>query len=107
MRTTLLTLAFALASAGTAKAQAPAADGKALFEKNCRKCHGDGQPSPGIKKLFPEIPIWDEAFFAKRTEADIVAVLTNGKGKNMKPWKEVLSAEEMAAIAKYIRTLRP
>jgi mono/diheme cytochrome c family protein len=105
MRITLLTLAFALASASAAYAQAP--DGKALFEKNCRKCHGDGQPSPGIKKLFPEIPTWDEAFFAKRTEADIIAVLTNGKGKNMKPWKEALSPEEMAAVAKYIRTLRP
>ena len=102
MRTRLLTrtLAIALASAGTAYAQAP--DGKALFEKNCRKCHGEGQPSPAIKKLFPEIPTWDEAFFAKRTEADILAVLTNGKGKNMKPWKDALSPEEMAAVAQYI-----
>ena len=105
MRRHLVTLALALACASTAVAQAP--DGKALFEKNCRKCHGDGQPTSGIKKLFPEIPTWDDAFFAKRTEADIIAVLTNGKGKNMKPWKQALTPEEMAAIAKYIRTLRP
>jgi len=105
MRTTLPTLVLALALAGAANAQAP--DGKALFEKNCRKCHGDGRPSPAMKKLLPELPTWDEAFFATRTDADIVAVLSNGKGKNMKPWKDTLSAEEMAAVAKYIRTLRP
>lgn len=98
-------LAALLILATSATAQSP--DGKALFEVNCRKCHGTGQPSAAIKKLFPEIPNWDAAFFAKRTDADIIAVLTNGKGKNMKPWKDALKPEEMEAIAKYIRTLAP
>lgn len=100
----LLALAAIAVLVSRAPAQAP--DGKALFEANCKKCHGTGQPSAAIKKLFPEIPVWDAAFFAKRSDADLLAVLTNGKGKNMKPWKDALKPEEMEAVVKYIRTLR-
>ncbi|MDQ8154729.1 MAG: cytochrome c [Gemmatimonadota bacterium] len=105
MRPLFLSL-LVLALASPARGQAP--DGKALFEANCRKCHGAaGQPSPAMKKMIPELPTWDAAFFAKRTDAEIITVLTNGKGKNMKPYKDVLKPDEMAALAKYIRTLQP
>ncbi len=103
MRYVVAAAVFVLAN--HAPLQAQGADGKALFESNCKKCHGTGQPVPAIKKLFPEIPVWDAAFFAARTETDIVATITNGKGKNMKAWREVLKADEIEAIAKYIRTL--
>lgn len=102
----LFTTAVLIALATPGHAQAP--DGKALFEANCRKCHGaTGKPSTAMKKLIPELPTWDAAFFAKRTDADIVSVLANGKGKNMKAYKDLLKPEEMAALAKYIRTLQP
>ncbi len=98
------TLATALSIADPA--QAP--DGKAVFDAHCRKCHGTtGRPTPAMKKLLPELPVWDAAFFDKRSEEDVVAVLLNGKGKNMKPFKELLKPEEMAAVARYIRTLKP
>jgi len=84
MRTTLPTLVFALALAGAASAQAPA--GKTLFEKHCRKCHGDGRPSPAMKKLLPELPTWDEAFFAKRTDDRGLV-------------KPAFCADEMASVA--------
>ncbi len=106
MRSLVLFGLFATLAAARAAAQAP--DGKALFEANCAKCHGStGRPSPAIKKMFPEIPLYGESFFATRSDADILAVLTNGKGKNMKPWKDRLSADEMTALARYIRSLRP
>lgn len=83
-------------------------DGKALFEAHCRKCHGaTGKPSAAMKKLLPELPVWDANFFAQRSEDQIVQVIANGKGKNMKPLRDVLKPEEMAAVAKYIRTLKP
>jgi mono/diheme cytochrome c family protein len=95
----------AVCASGSA-AQAP--DGKQLFEAHCQKCHGPaGRPSAGIKKLLPEIPLWDAAFFAKRTDDEIVTVLKNGKGKNMKPFNDRLKPDEMLAVAKYIRTLTP
>lgn len=86
--------------------QAP--DGKSLFDTHCKKCHGaSGKPSAAMKKVLPELPVWDANFFATRTDDQVVKVLTNGKGKNMKPFRDVLKPEEMLAVAKYIRTLAP
>jgi mono/diheme cytochrome c family protein len=97
-------LAAAL-SVGTPR-QAP--DGKALFDAHCKKCHGPtGKPSAAMKRLLPELPVWDAAFLAQRTDEQIVQVLMNGKGKNMKPFRDVLKSEEMLAVAKYVRTLAP
>jgi len=105
MRVLIAVAALIAIAAPAAAAQAP--DGKALFEANCRKCHGNGQPVPAIKKMFPEIPKWDAEFFGKRTEDSIVTILTNGKGAHMKSFKQVLKPEEMTAVARYIRTLKP
>lgn len=81
-------------------------DGKAIFETHCRKCHGaSGTPSAAMKKLLPELPLWDAKFFAQRTDDSIVRILVNGKGKNMKALRNVLTPDEMVAVAKYIRTL--
>ena len=60
-----------------------------------------------MKKLLPELPVWDARFFAQRSDDQIVEVIMNGKGKNMKPLRDVLKPDEMAAVAKYIRTLNP
>ncbi|MBA4070536.1 MAG: cytochrome C [Gemmatimonas sp.] len=104
MRSFFLLGALTLA-ASTAAAQG--ADGKALYEQHCRKCHGaTGKPSDGIKKMNPKIETFDAAFFAKRTDADLIKGIGEGKGK-MKPFNEKLKPDEMAAVAKYIRTLKP
>jgi mono/diheme cytochrome c family protein len=104
----LVVAAAAVFAASTAAYPRQAPDGKALFETHCRKCHGPaGRPIAAMKKLLPELPTWDGAFFAKRSDADIVAVLTNGKGKNMKSFADRLSPDEMLAVARYIRTLSP
>jgi len=91
--------------ASTAAAQG--ADGKALYDQHCKKCHGPaGKPSAGIQKLNPKIATFDAAFFAKRSDADLVKGIDEGKGK-MKPFKDKMKPDEMAAVAKYIRTLKP
>lgn len=83
-------------------------DGKAVYDLHCKKCHGaTGKPSAAMKKLLPELPVWDAGFWAQRSDDQIVQVLINGKGKSMKPFRDVLKPEEMAAVAKYIRTLAP
>ena len=83
-------------------------DGKAIFDTHCRKCHGaTGNPSAAMKKLLPELPVWDATFFAQRSDEQIVEVIMTGKGKNMKPLRDVLKPEEIVAVAKYIRTLSP
>ncbi|MFA6168223.1 MAG: cytochrome c [Gemmatimonadaceae bacterium] len=104
MRAFFLLGALTLA-ASTAAAQG--ADGKALYEQHCKKCHGvAGKPSDGIKKMNPKIETMDAAFFAKKTDADLVKGIGEGKGK-MKPFNDKLKPDEMAAVAKYIRSLKP
>lgn len=95
----------------TAVAQAPAAgatepDGAALYRQNCKSCHGaKGVPPARMVTLYPTLKtLADSAEQAKMTEASIVAVLQHGKGKDMKSFTDKLSAAEMAAVAKFVKT---
>jgi len=95
-----------LAAAISTSAAAQGVDGKPVYEANCRKCHGPaGKPTDAIKKMSPKIQTFDAKFFEKRTDEDLVKQITEGKDK-MKPFKDKLSADEIAAVAKYIRTLQ-
>lgn len=103
MRSILMVGIMAAAFATTAAAQ----DGKAVYEANCKKCHGaTGKPSDAIKKMNPKIETFDAAFFAKKTDAEMSKAVGEGKGK-MKPFNDKLKPEEIAAAVKYIRTLKP
>jgi len=93
--------------AAVVSTRAAAQDGKALYLANCKMCHGEaGKPSDGIKKMNPKIETFAAAFFASRTDAELAKGIANGKGK-MKPFKDRMTPEEIAAVAKYIRTLKP
>lgn len=102
----IVALGLLLAASGSlshVSAQAP--DGKVIYDANCKKCHGaTGVPSAGIKKMSPKIETFNAAFFANRTDAELVKQITEGKDK-MKPFKDKLTPDEIAAVAKYIRTL--
>jgi mono/diheme cytochrome c family protein len=85
-------------------AQAP--DGKALYEENCRKCHGvRGVPPKAIKEKFPKVQLLDDVFLAKVSDDSLVKVMTKGVGKaeDMKSFKDKMTPVEMAAVAKYVR----
>ena len=85
--------------------QAP--DGKEVYLANCKQCHGViGAPTKAAQGKYEHIASFvDPAFFAARSEDSIVTVLKNGKGRDMKSFKEKLSEPEMHAAAQYIRTL--
>jgi mono/diheme cytochrome c family protein len=97
----------AIAALAITASAVQAQDGKTLFEANCKKCHGVlGVPPKAIKKKMDKIPTFDAAFLAKVSEDSIVKVLTKGgASEDMKPFKDKLSAAEMAAVAKYVREL--
>jgi mono/diheme cytochrome c family protein len=103
--TTTLT-AMAKTSSPPSRAQGP--DGKALYEDNCRKCHGvRGVPPKAIKEKFPKVQTFNEEFLAKVNDDSIVKVMVTGVGKaeDMKSFKDKLNAGEMTAVAKYVREI--
>ena len=82
-------------------------DGRALYLKNCRTCHGaTGMPSGENKAKYPKIKaLNDPAFLARLTDDSVHTVLIKGKGEDMQSWTDKLSAPEMLAVVKYVRTL--
>ena len=78
------------------------ADGKAVYMKKCKKCHGpDGkaQTKMGKKHEMGPIP-------GKLNKAKIMKVIKNGKANTkMKSFKEKLTEEEIDAVATFVKTL--
>lgn len=107
MKIQLTIIGVLLAASGAlsvASAQAP--DGKAIYDENCKKCHGViGNPPKTMKEKYPKIATFNAAFIASRTDDSVVKILTRGKGEDMKPFKDKMTAEEMMAVAKYVREL--
>lgn len=98
--------AGSLIPASTARAQASNGDGRAIYLKQCRTCHGTtGKPTKQALRENPKMPTLDAALLSKLSDDSLVAVITNGKGEGMKPFKSKLKADEIAAVAKYVRTL--
>ena len=100
------------ARAQTPTTQTPASgepDGAALYRQNCRSCHGaKGIPSETMRASYPKLPnLADSTLQAHLTTDSIVAVLQHGKGKDMKSFAAKLSPAEMAAVAKFVKTLAP
>jgi len=104
MKTLGLTIAL-LAIATAAAAQEP--DGKAVYDKSCKMCHGpDGTPPAAMLKMFPTLPTFTAAFMESRSDDSVVAVLTNGTANGKKkPMKDKLTPAEMATAAKYVREM--
>lgn len=84
-----------------------ATDGKGVYVKNCKQCHGViGVPTKDARKKYEKIASFIEPdFFAKRSTDSIVVVLRKGAGKDMKSFSDKLSTDEMKEVAEFIRTL--
>jgi len=79
-----------------------ATDGKSLYVSKCAMCHGNdgvaGQLGAGSRNFN------DRAFKSSTTEAQIVTIVHDGKGK-MKGLGEKMTADQAQAVAAYILTL--
>jgi mono/diheme cytochrome c family protein len=91
-------------TAARAAAQEP--DGKALYRQHCNTCHGaKGIPSSQMRSVYPQLKaLADSGAFAKIPSDTVIAVIQHGKGA-MKSLGGTLKPDQMAAIAKYIKTL--
>lgn len=83
--------------------KAHADDTADLFKSKCQMCHGaDGKGSPtGLKMGVHD---WHGADVQKMTNQQIVDTITNGKAK-MPAYKDKLSADQIKALAGYVKTL--
>jgi len=78
------------------------ADGKAVYMKKCKKCHGpDGKAQTKMGKKYEMKPIP-----GKSDKGKVTKMTKNGKANTkMKPFKEKLTAEEIDAVAAFVMTL--
>jgi cytochrome c553 len=105
----LLTLTIAVA--GMAALSASAADGKALYEKDCAKCHGvDGKGDTKMGKKYNCKDYSDPKVQAElKDDAAIKAIKEGVKDKEGKPVMkpaESLSDDDVKALVAYMRTLK-
>lgn len=102
----VLAVAGACAWQAPAAQSAPAATGPQLFERACAKCHAPdgsgGLPTVpnGPRPIDLRNPEWQKS----RADAEIVATIRDGRGA-MPPFADVLSGDEIAALAAHVRRL--
>ena len=73
----------------------PLVDGAALFAMECTVCHSEGRSGADLQ-------------WSSLEEEEIVAVTADGRdGTFMRPWKDRLTAEEIKAVAAYVKSLQP
>lgn len=94
------------ASSTTPATPATFEDAAAIYAAKCAKCHGaDGKGVEKYKKQGVE-DFTDAKFQKSYTDAKIAAAINNGKGDFMPAWKGKLKPAEVAALVKYIRSLK-
>ena len=82
-----------------------AADAAAVFKAKCAMCHGaNGSASTGMGKSMGLKPLSNPEV-QKMSDADLTALVTNGKGK-MPANKGKLSDDEIGAVVQYVKTLK-
>jgi mono/diheme cytochrome c family protein len=109
--TALAVFFFAIAanfSAASAPAYAAPPDGKALYAVKCAMCHGSTGTAAEMwaKKGAPNFN--DAAWQKTRTDEALVKAVEDGNPAKMMPsYKDKMTADEIKAIVKYVRTLTP
>jgi mono/diheme cytochrome c family protein len=88
---------------GAGKAAAPPAEEAALFRRFCQGCHGaDGR---GVGKDVPDLtrPAWQE----KRSDAQLVVTILEGKGTVMPAFGDRLSPAQAKTLVAHLRSFGP
>ena len=82
--------------------------GKLIYEQRCAVCHGQqGQgDGPEAPFLSPRPGSLVSAGTSVKSDADLLAVIANGKPRTAMPaWKDLLTEEQRRDVLAYIRTL--
>jgi len=77
--------------------------GEAIYKQRCQSCHGPtGRADSGPGLVFKVKPITDPTV-KKLTEAEMIGLVRDGKGK-MQPFKDELTSSQIKASTDYLRT---
>ncbi len=95
----VFTLATALAVVLSISQAAHAQDAAALYKSKCAMCHG----ADGAKAAGHDL---SGAAVQKESDADLTAVITDGKAPKMPKYGDKLKPEEIKGLVAYIRTLK-
>lgn len=109
-------LGFLVAASGWSSVTQPvsaaggdAAKGKAIYQSKCVTCHGPAGKGDGPigKQLKPPAGDFTSAESKKKSEAELLDVIQNGKPKTaMVAWKTQLSEAEIQDVLAYVLSLR-
>jgi mono/diheme cytochrome c family protein len=81
---------------------------QALYERHCLKCHGPDGRGREARDCYPDIPDFSSAEWqGRRTDAQLLDSIVNGKGKDMPRWSAKLSNDQARALMAYVRAFSP
>ena len=100
----MLRLAMIAGLLAAAPLLSAAEDGRALYDKNCKACHGaNGEGNPKLAAMMKvEFRHLGSPEVQAKSDADLAKVITDGTGK-MKPVKAVTDTK---AVVEFLRTLK-
>lgn len=82
-------------------------DAHGLFVENCATCHGqDGRARTFHGRLVGAQNLTDATWHVETTDEEIIKAIKTGP-KAMPAFEKKLSASEIDALAKYVRTFKP
>jgi cbb3-type cytochrome c oxidase subunit III len=83
-----------------------ASKGRSVYMSNCARCHGgDGMSHTTLGETTDAPNLTDAEWQSRRSNARMIASVTNGRG-DMPAFKKKLSKSEIAAAVAYVRTLK-
>jgi cytochrome c553 len=105
------TIAVSVAVLAMSALAALAADGKALYEKDCARCHGaDGKGDTKMGKKYNAKDYTDAKVQAELKDAQAIKAIKEGlkdsAGKAVMKPSEGLSDDDIKALVAYMRTFK-
>ena len=83
-----------------------AQSGVDTYKSKCLMCHGvDGLAASNVGKAM-KVTSFKDPSVIKSTDAQMFAIIKNGKGTNMKPFAGKLTDDQIKSVVAYIRTLQ-